>query len=545
MALSNKIRDTINRLSLLCIFLILSRGAWCQAPLPVSGLKLLGTRSWIRAAWQENDKNIKGFNIYWSTHNIRPGKPSAIIDISQTRYYIYPVKAQTRYYVWIESFNNKGNSKAISGSVFTKKSWSLDTDEANNLYPPSSKAVPRGMKLFWHDEFNDALLNKNKWYTNYYSTIDFLRRENFRELIHDSLPQAAYSLNGQYIDLLVNDSLPARAFSHGKKISSIQTYNWSTNENLLDNSRGGYFEVRVRRGSTGHPEGLNTAFWFDSPGPDLKYYLPNGAMVDNTKGIRPKGQLFEIDIFENLNAQFVMHGSVDSMGRFIHNLATDIATDYKPEDYVPGGKWVTFGILWTPVSIKHFINGKLIKSYDNKRHIYSPDHFMNILLGSYGKGGTVNMEVDYIRGYQWPVSDSNELPNPGFEANNTLLPWEGTGSLSAFSKHSGKYGILLKPHEHIEQYVYLNNNTAYQLKYWFKGNSTLLRVEVDNVKPVTGQFEDTVGATDTCQPYFLQRVLRFKTGKLYDHNMKTIRISFCNMGNDNISLDDIVVNKRE
>ena len=38
------------------------------------------------------------------------------------------------------------------------------------------------------------------------------------------------------------------------------------NENLLDNSRGGYFEVKVRRNSSGNPEGINTAFWFDSPG---------------------------------------------------------------------------------------------------------------------------------------------------------------------------------------------------------------------------------------------------------------------------------------
>ena len=69
--------------------------------------------------------------------------------------------------------------------------------------------------------------------------------------------------------------------------------------------------MKVRRNSSGNPEGTNTAFWFDSPGPDLRYYLEQGTNLNGTEGIRPKGQLFEIDVFEYLNAQFVLHGHVD------------------------------------------------------------------------------------------------------------------------------------------------------------------------------------------------------------------------------------------
>lgn len=538
----NRIRDIISRSSLIIIFIIFSRGAWGQTPLVISGLKLLGTRSWIRVEWQSRGSSIKGFNIYWSTKDKKPKNPSAIIGPDETRYYIQGIQKETFYYVWVEGFNKVSKSKTAFGKVFTTIKWSLNPAEANNLSPSSSSVVPKGMKLFWHDEFNDLHLNRNKWFTDYYSTIDLLRKTDFQGLLHDSLPQAAYKLNGRYIDLFVNDSFPPKSFENGKRISSIQTYDWSTNENLLDDSRGGYFEVRVRRGSAGHPQGLNTAFWFDSPGPDLKYYLPVGAMVDGTKGIRPHGQLFEIDMFENLNAQFVMHGIVDSKGHFIHNLATDIAGNYVPAEYLPGRKWVTFGLLWTPVSIKHYINGELIKSYNNKHHIYSPDHIMNLLLGSYGKGGSVNLEVDYIRYYRWPISDTNELPNPGFEDNTTLLPWEGTGTLSTSSRRSGKYGLLLKPHQHIEQYVYLDNNVNYVLKYWAKGRSTL-HVEVDNVQQVTGNLEYPITLVKSYSAAFRQGFLGFRTKKMYSKNMRTVRISFYNAGNTDLSIDDVSIRK--
>lgn len=107
----------------------------------------------------------------------------------------------------------------------------------------------------------------------------------------------------------------------------------------------------------------------------MRYYLEQGTNLNGTEGIRPKGQLFEIDVFEYLNAQFVLHGHVDQKGVFQRNLATHIAEGI---DHI--NKWVTHGILWTPTSIKHYINGKLIKDYTDKHQIYSPNHFMNVFL---------------------------------------------------------------------------------------------------------------------------------------------------------------------
>jgi len=355
----------------------------------------------------------------------------------------------------------------------------------------------------------------------------------------DSLPQPAYILNGKTINLFTNDTLPAEVYDtkNNKKISSIQTYDWGKNENLLDNSRGGYFEVRVKRSSTGKPRGLNTAFWFDSPGPDLKYYLEEGTVLDGVKGIRPKGQVFEIDIFEYLNAQFVLHGDVDSNGRFQHNLATHIAEGYRHID-----NWVVHGILWTPTSIKHYINGNLIKAYSDKNKIYAPDHFMNVLLGSYGGGGTVNMEVDYIRGYQWPLEGNSELPNGGAEYSAHILPWEGTAMVSADAKRSGNSGFTLAPGQTLYQYVYLDHAQDYQLTYWIKGEGKI-EATVNNIMPVSGVFEDTTLQAAEASASFTSHELSFKTGPAHENNMKTVRVSFTNTGKGTVFLDDITLAK--
>lgn len=502
-------------------------------------LELLGTRSWIRVQWKDCSAAEDGFNIYCSATNKKPAKPVAVVEANTSRYYIQDITAETNYHIWVEAFNKSRKSKGVHGEVKAVKSWALDPKEAEYLDIASSSAVPVGMKLFWHDEFNDELLNRNKWSTNYYSNIDYLYKINFEDLKKDSLAQPAYTLNGSTINLFTNDSLPKRVYDirNNKKISSIQTYDWATNENLLDNSKGGYFEARVKRSSTGKPRGLNTAFWFDSPGPDLKYYLEQGTTLDGVKGIRPKGQVFEIDVFEYLNAQFVMHGHVDKNGKFEHNLATHIAEGYQHID-----NWVVHGMLWTPTSIKHYINGNLIKEYTDKNKIYSPNHFMNVFLGSYGGGGTVNMEVDYIRGYQWPLEDGNELPNGGAEYSNELLPWEGTAEISALAKRSGNNGFLLKPGQALNQYVYLDHSSDYSLTYWMRGAGNV-NVKVNNITPVQGTFEDIYENSSAVPPSFAQGSLRFKTGKEYEKNMKTVRIEFINTGNEDIFLDDIKIAK--
>lgn len=513
------------------LLFLISAGLQAQDQSSPANLRLKGTRSWIKVCW-EGASNTKGYRLYWSDNEQQPAAPLATVAAANC-FYIQGVKENTHYYVWVESLDSK---ETFRGAVTTSTHWSLDTTEARQLDIPSSAAVPEGMKLFWHDEFNDSLLDRNKWHTTYYSNIDYLRKDNLEAMRNGELPEAAYKLNGQTINIFTNDSLPAKAFypSNGRKISSIQTYDWRTNENLLDNSRGGYFEVRVKRSFTGKPQGLNTAFWFDSPGPDLKYYLQEGTTLDGVKGIRPKGQVFEIDVFENLDAQFVLHGHVDEHGRFVHNLNTHIAKGFEHRD-----QWVTHGILWTPNSIKHYINGQLIRAYTDKHQIYSPNHVMNVFLGAYGGGGAVNMEVDYIRGYQWPLEDGNELPNPGFDINTTLLPWEGSGALT--SGRQGQ-GVLLKPGQEIEQYVYLDNDKTYQLTYWQQGNGQL-QATVENMKLVTGDLQQAAAQATGSKNTFTEQCLDFRTGKEYDRNMKTIRVAFKNTGRRPIVLDDVTIRK--
>lgn len=519
---------------LLFLLLFFTTGACAQAPATPEGLKLLGTRSWIRLQWTDKASNEQGFRIYWSAVNKKPENPAAIAGADVQVYYIEHVKEQTTYYVWVEAYNQQGTSTALSGAVTTIKTWKLDKDELKSLSIASSAAVPQGMELFWNDEFNDMLLNRNKWTTNYYSNIDLLKKDNLSLMLHDSLPQPGMSFNGSAIHLFTNDSVPLKSFYpvSGRKISSIQTYDWRTNENYLDNSRGGYFEVRVKRGSSGKPQGVNTAFWLDSPGPDLRNYLQKGTVLNGVAGVRPKGQVFEIDVFEMLNAQFVLHGHVSEKGEFIHNLATHIAEGYNHID-----NWVTHGILWTPNSIKHYINGKLIKAYDDPHQIYSPNHFMNVFLGSYGAGGSVDMEVDYIRGYQWPLTEDNELPNPGFEANSSLLPWEGTGRLSAHVKRSGNSALMLQPGQFMEQYVYLKNDAPYKLRYWLAGEGKV-ELKAENIQQVEGKTESVFKHVVWATPAFKEQVLEFKTGKEYSNYMKTVKIKFSNVGNSAVMIDD-------
>lgn len=501
-------------------------------------LDLYGTRSWIRIEWGDCFEKEQELEIYWSADGVQPAQPQAKISSSKKRFYIESIKPSSNYFIWVESKTGIGQSKVLKGNCKTDLKWRLDIRETSSRDVLSSAAIPPGMKIFWQDEFNDLLLNRNKWSTNYYSTIDYLYKVNLAELKSNSLAQPAYMLNGSTITLFTNDSLPAATYDrkNDKKISSIQTYDWVTGENLLDNSRGGYFEVRVKRSSTGKPRGLNTAFWFDSPGPDLRYYLEQGTTLNGVQGIRPAGQVFEIDVFEYLNAQFVLHGKVDTAGKFKHNLATHIAQGFEHVD-----QWVVHSMLWTPTSLKHYINGKLIKAYDDTSRIYAPNHFMNVLLGSYGGGGSVSMEVDYIRGYGWPLEDGNELPNGGGEYSEQLLPWEGTAGVAAQKGRSGKNGFVLEPGQEMYQYIYLSHSTAYEFRYWAKGKGKL-GLEISTRKPVIGEVEDRFLKTGVVNSSaFKQGGFRFKTGADQGINTKIVKVKLVNTGTDRMLLDDLTI----
>lgn len=502
-----------------------------------ASLRLLGTRSWIRVDMKDSLSNLSGAKVFWSKTSRKPSVANVVLGKGTKRYYIQQVDPETTYYIWVESAT--GNLLA-QGKSYTSKSWELDEAELEEVQKkPSSGAVPPGMEVYWQDEFNDQLLNRNKWSTNYFSSLNYLNEKSKQEMLQDRLPQPAYKLDGDAINLYVNDTIPTRIFTEGgnQKISSIQTYDWKTNENLLDNSKGGYFEVRVRRNRQGNPKGTNTAFWFDSPGPDIRYYLQEGSEAGGIKGIRPKGQLFEIDVFEYITAQFVIHGHVDSKGVFQRNLATHIA-----EDYEHVGQWVMHGVLWTPTSIKHYINGNLIKEYTNKNQIYSPNHFMNIFLGAYGSEGGVNMEVDYIRAYNWPLKDGNELPNPDFEGRAGFSPWEGDVRVEDGAGEKRSKAVVLASGQKIEQYVYLDPEQLFNLTYWGKGGN--IKLEVDDVTVVTGKLSSLKQQMQNLGKKGKKRDISFVTGQEIKPNKKIVRITFTNTSKDRVYLDNIILKKK-
>ncbi|MGJ1268232.1 glycoside hydrolase family 16 protein [Sphingobacterium spiritivorum] len=385
---------------------------------------------------------------------------------------------------------------------------------------PSSAAVPKGMELFWQDEFNDGQLDRTKWSTNYYSTYD--------------LPGWGVTVNSRPQPIMNFTDSSIILLGQGR-ISSIQTYDWGSDQNFLDNSRGGYFEVRVRRSkltpSTSIP---NTAFWLDAPGPDLKRYMEEGKTAYGVTGVRPRGQLFEVDVFELLDARFNMFGNVDPNGKLQSLFVREPDNGYVHED-----TWVTHGVLWGAGIVSHYINGNLINNYTDKSTMRSPNHFMNVLLGAYNNG---KMEVDYIRGYRWPLIGGNELPNPGFDINTSKLPWEGNATLSTTIKYSGSAALKLTADQSITQYLYLDNNTNYQLRYWMQGTGDL-EAKVENIKAVVGTTTSTFSKISSGGSVFASDVLDLKTESMYGTDLKVVKVTFTNVGSDVIILDNISLTK--
>lgn len=397
--------------------------------------------------------------------------------------------------------------------------------------------IPQGMKLVWSDEFNDGKFNKDKWSTHYYSTFDFAAKTNFEDFRKDNLPQPVMTFSDSTITLYTTDSLPERTYwpESGRKISSIQTYDWNSDKNLLgDKFVGGYIEARLRRTADDDATMVNGAFWLDSPGPDMKYYIESGNEALDSKGIRPPGQIFEIDLCENLNTEIVLHGNVDGQGKFLRNMGHHIVKG----DFVD--KWVTHGILWSPAGLKFYIDGKLIKEYWDPNDIKSPNHYMNIYLGMYAKGNA-EMEVDYVRFYQWNLDGKNELPNGNFEYAGQLFPWEGSGSVSQTSAKSGKYGLTLKPGESVHQYVYLDHSKPYEIS--FSGKGQAVTVSVDNIEMVNGKSQSNVNQDFTLNPRFSNYKLKFTTTPEQLDHKKSVLVKFSNTSNETLNIDNIKIIK--
>lgn len=419
----------------------------------------------------------------------------------------------------------------------TNTAFSKVVEKIGRTDIPTSKALPKGMRLVWNDEFNGKELNRSKWSTNYFSSLNMFYKENVEMMLNDELPQPTYEFTGNSIVLRTDDNDPQPAYqSNGRKISSIQTYDWRSDKNMMDNSLGGYFEARIKRSAAPDAEMVNGAFWFDAPGPDLKYYLEQGSEVDGVKGIRPRGQLFEIDMCEYLTTEIVLHGNVASDGNFERNIGHYIVEgDFKD-------KWVTHSVLWTPRGLKFYIDGELVNEWWDPNDIKSPNHAMNMFFGVYGKGAPVTMEVDYVRYYAWDMEKGNMLPNAGFEYSGDIFPWEGNGTVDTNETRSGNNCLKLASGQQVTQYVYLDHSKDYELSFWGKGNSEV-EVSVENITMVNGEPEGSEMLITGLQAKYIKRSLTFSTYPEYLDNKSTVRITFTNNGNSDIRLDDMKINE--
>lgn len=408
--------------------------------------------------------------------------------------------------------------------------------EYNNLRG-EIQGVPKGMKLVWSDEFNGTGLDISKWCTQYYSTMDFREKTNYEDFLNGTLPEPGMEFTGNSLILYVDDTTPSRPYwpEVGRRISSIQTYNWKSNENLLGDKVGGYIEARIRRNATEDADLVNVAFWFDSPGPDLKYFIEEGNTALGVEGIRPHGQAYEIDMCENMNTQIVLHGNVTPTGIWESNIAQYLIErmDFK-------NRWVTHSLLWTPTSLKFYIDGELKVEYSDPEDIKAPNHFLNIYFGAYGKGGKTTMEVDYVRFYQWSLEGNNELPNGNFEYAGEIAPLEGNGSIIMDNTQNGEKALKLEPGQKVYQYVYVDSGTPYDLEYWSSGN---IEVKVENIIPVRGIALDETKEEMTSTGY-KQGQICFVSKSEKSINKATVKVSLTNTGKMDAFVDNLVLRKK-
>jgi len=230
----------------------------------------------------------------------------------------------------------------------------------------------------------------------------------------------------------------------------------------------------------------------------------------------------------------VLHGNVSPEGKFQHNIGHFII----PGQY--NNKWTTHGMLWSPAGLKFYVDGELVAESWNPNDIKSPNHTMNMFYGAYGKGGEVDMEVDYVRYYQWDMSGKNELPNPGFEYGDSIFPWEGAGTLSATAAYEGNYGFELQPGEEVYQYVYLNNSRNYQLNFMVEGGG-LVDVSVENIEQVSGVAQKTYSRQIQASDKYTKQELFFETAPEYGNHKHTVKVKIRNTGRNKISLDNIEI----
>ena len=95
--------------------------------------------------------------------------------------------------------------------LFPCLSCSTDTAEWLDEEKPTDAVPVKGMKLVWNDEFNRTELDADKWFTQYYSTLDFVTKTKWEQFQSGILPEPAYKFTGNSLVLYIDEKKPEKA----------------------------------------------------------------------------------------------------------------------------------------------------------------------------------------------------------------------------------------------------------------------------------------------------------------------------------------------
>jgi beta-glucanase (GH16 family) len=228
------------------------------------------------------------------------------------------------------------------------------------------KLPVKGYTLFWNDEFTSNVLDESKW--------------NYRGL---GKRDEAY-ISKEAVTLDGKGCLIIKAF---RRQDSILTGMIST-ENIFSVCYG-YFECRAALATT---PGTFPSFWLQSP------------KINNEEGGTDINGA-EIDIFE-----YFPHTNTDSVAHTLHY------GGYRARHRVAGPVWGalqktsgnfhTFGLEWTPVGYKTFVDG--IQTFSGSQLISRVPEFIILSLGvSRAAAGPLQLSrlpdqftIDYVRVYK-------------------------------------------------------------------------------------------------------------------------------------------------
>ncbi|MBQ7040164.1 MAG: family 16 glycosylhydrolase [Clostridia bacterium] len=184
----------------------------------------------------------------------------------------------------------------------------------------------------------------------------------------------------------------------------------------------GYYEVKAKVFSG--VNGLHTSFW-TSGATDSFEVLPENTPFNN--------HLLEIDAFEINSREDEEVPNVDhGINNWCGGHTVPFSANYYETDTTKD--WFVMGMEWLPDSVKYYINGNLINSFEGL-NIFGPSYLWLTAVASpekYNNGdGTYNIDdskmdengyfgsslFEYFRYYQKPLKGVNLMGNPNFEYN--------------------------------------------------------------------------------------------------------------------------------